>query len=295
MANDVPTSQSATAIRHKVGAAVVTALTDGYLPLHADAVPNASKDDLEPLYAHALVPQEDAVTCVNCFLLDWPDRRVLIDAGGKQAGFDTMGGAPGALAALGVDPASIDMLVMTHLHPDHAGGTYLDTGMPRFSNAELIVNDREVSFWRADDVVDREGNADDVRIARRTLDAYAERLTVFDDDAEIAPGLKARPLYGHTPGHTGYVLTSEGESLFIWADIVHMPPAQFGDPGNYIKLDVDPDMAVSTRRRVMAEAAASGEAICGMHLPFPGFGRVRKSAAPGIAYDFVPLPYNHDL
>ena len=293
--NTVPDQQIVSALRHKVGDVVVTAVADGYIPLGADAVPNASQTDLDPYYEHAMIAPKDFKTNVNCYVLDFPDRRVLIDAGGYQFSTKTMGRVPDVLTQIGVEPDSVDVLVMTHLHPDHAGGTYLDDGSARFPNARLILNEREIAFWRDDSQanIDREGDKGDFKIAHALLDAYADRTTAFSEESEVVPGMTSVPLYGHTPGHTGYHLKSKGEELLVWADIVHMPAMQLGNPDFYIKLDVTPEEAVATRKRTLEWVADEKLTICGMHLPFPGFGHLRRSAADGIEYEFVPLPYEY--
>ena len=290
----VPTQQVVGAQRRKVGDAVVTALSDGYINLGADAVPNGSPEELKPLFDSAFLDIENYRGAVNAYLVDFPDRRVLIDAGGEVAGFPTLGRLDENLEAIGVEPGSIDALVVTHLHPDHVGGAITADGAKAFPNAQMIVRNEEVNFWRDDSKVN-EGNKAFFQLARNVLDAYGEAsTTIFDGDVEVVPGLTARFLPGHTPGHTGYMLDSGNEQMLIWGDIVHIPPVQFAQPKYFIGFDVNPDEAVETRRKVMEMAEAEGMKVAGMHHLFPGFGNVAKGAGDD-EYRFVDAPFEYEL
>jgi glyoxylase-like metal-dependent hydrolase (beta-lactamase superfamily II) len=55
----------------------------------------------------------------------------------------------------------------------------------------------------------------------------AKRLETFDGPTEFLPGLRSVALPGHTAGHTGYLVESEGQRLLIWGDVVHVAAVQF--------------------------------------------------------------------
>jgi len=122
------------------------------------------------------------------------------------------------------------------------------------------------------------------------LTPYAEagRFKPFDGDTELVPGVRALASYGHTPGHTTYVIESKGQKLVLWGDLVHVAAVQFGEPSVAIKYDTDPKAAVAERRRAFAAAAREGCWVGAAHLAFPGLGHVR---AEGKAYVFVPANY----
>ncbi len=278
--------------RLRIGDAVVTALSDGYIDLGPQTVPGATADDLALLVASPYALEEGYRSSISAFLVESGGRRILIDAGGAQSGIGTLGRMQGVLAAIGVGPDTIDALVMTHLHPDHAGGAFDASGAAVFGHAEMILRVEEHAFWH-DDAPVNDGNRAYFDLARKAAGAYARggRLTLFDRDREVMPGLHAEFLPGHTPGHTGYRVESGGEALLIWGDIVHIPPVQMKRPGIGIAFDVEGAQAEATRRAVLERAASDRLKIAGMHLPFPAFGSVARD---GEGYRFLPAPYDHE-
>ena len=293
-AGEMPKMQVVGAQRRRVGDMVVTALSDGFIQLGPDAVPNGTAEELKPLFDSAFLEIDKYRGAVNAYLVDMPDRRVLIDAGGETAGFPTLGRLDENLKAIGVEPGSIDALVATHLHPDHVGGAVDAEGKSAFPNAQLVVRAEEASFWR-DDANMNDGNKNFFQLARTVLDAYGDaRTTLFDGDVEVLPGMMAQFLPGHTPGHTGYMLDSGGEQLLVWGDIVHIPPVQFAQPKYYVGFDVNPEQAVETRRKVMERAMSDRTKVAGMHHLFPGFGNV-AAGAEGEEYRFVEAPFEYEL
>src|SRR5436190_1472990 len=108
---------------------------------------------------------------------------------------------------------------------------------------------------------------------RQSPSASGRRPTARRRDAkgEVFPGVSAVPLYGHTPGHTGYRISSQGEQLLIWGDIVHMPDIQTQRPEVYMEPDVDGQAAIATRKRTMDMVASDRLLAAGIHMHFPGF------------------------
>ena len=112
-----------------------------------------------------------------------------------------------------------------------------------------------------------------VQLARASLTPYQGRITRLHG-SEAAPGITRVPLPGHTPGHSGYQITSAGESLLIWADVVHVPAIQPARPDLSVRFDADPTQAAATRQAILARAANERLAIAGSHLDFPAFCHV---------------------
>jgi glyoxylase-like metal-dependent hydrolase (beta-lactamase superfamily II) len=102
---------------------------------------------------------------------------------------------------------------------------------------------------------------------------------------EVVAGVTAVPLPGHTPGHTGFRITSGEKSLMMWTDVVHLPAIQFKQPEAGVAFDVDGDQARATRKRVLDEVASERSFIAGSHLEFPALGYVVRE---GAGYRFVP-------
>jgi glyoxylase-like metal-dependent hydrolase (beta-lactamase superfamily II) len=95
--------------------------------------------------------------------------------------------------------------------------------------------------------------------------------------------------YGHTPGHTVYVLESKGEKMFFWGDLIHIGAIQFIDPGATIGFDIDKSSALQ-RKKAYAHAAKEGHLIAAAHLSFPGIGRLRANKN-----QFIWLPVNYSI
>jgi glyoxylase-like metal-dependent hydrolase (beta-lactamase superfamily II) len=120
--------------------------------------------------------------------------------------------------------------------------------------------------------------------ARAVAKAYEKRRTAFSSETELFGALRSVPLLGHTPGHTGFIVSSDGETLLIWADIVHHATFRFAHPEWGPAFDVDSVVAVSSRKRAFDHAVYDGIMVTGMNLPFAGFGHVTQESG---SYRFV--------
>ena len=184
-------------------------------------------------------------------------------------------------------------MLLTHLHADHVAGLLGADGKPQFPNAEVRVDQAESDFWLS------EANAAKApkdfqsffKIARDSAAPYqaAGKWKPFSGAAELAPGIKAVPAIGHTPGHTAYQIESKGERLLILGDAVHSHAVQFARPEVAIEFDSDKKQAVATRKKLFAWAAKEKLLVSGMHLPFPGLGHIRSE---GKAFAWVPVEYS---
>ena len=278
--------------RRRVGEVVVTAINDGSLLVPMEVVQGIDEAERDRLY-HAAGRRPPFASAVNAFLLQWPGRTVLVDAGMGTQGRPALGKLPANLRASGAAPGEVDTLLMTHLHSDHVGGLLDEAGAPLFPNATVMVPELEMAFW-LDDAA-REAVPESWRgsfdLARRATAAYGGRLHRFTDPA-VAPGVTALPLPGHTPGHTGYEVRSGGESLVIWGDIVHLPEVQCARPDVTVAFDSDPAAAIASRRMLLERAVKEDLLITGMHLSFPGFCRIARA---GEGYAVQPQAWQYSL
>ncbi len=274
----------------QVGDITVTALNDGQFEVATALVIGPSAEESEALLRNSFRPVPPRVT-VSCFLLETPEQRVLIDTGTGGLYGAVLGHAGEKLAALGVSPGSIDTILLTHAHGDHLGGMLDADGAPVFDRAELLVHGIEAEYWASDDNRARapEASRPAFDVARRALAAFASRTRRIKDGETVLPGIIARHLPGHTPGHTGFMIASGADSLFMWADVVHLPGIQFARPDAGVAFDVDVSQARATRARVFDEAATDGLLVAGIHLDFPVFGHVLRR---GAAYAFEPVVWS---
>ncbi|TCU14841.1 glyoxylase-like metal-dependent hydrolase (beta-lactamase superfamily II) [Rhizobium sullae] len=278
-------AQVAGAIRRKVGSIEITALLDGYVEMPPELF-HAESSEAAKLAAAEFQPVTPRYSPVNAYLVNLGERLVLIDTGGADSQISTLGRLPEALAAAGVEPGQIDAVLLSHMHPDHIGGAVTASGERVFSNAELIVPEADFSYWYDDGYLSQ---APDFAkpfftLARKGASAYSERLTKISGDAVVFGTIKAVSLPGHTPGHVGYTIESDGEALFIWADAIHHAAYQFKRPDWSAAFDIDATAAAATRKKTLDRAAADRLLVAGMHLPFPGFGHVEREAE---GYHFV--------
>ncbi len=287
--------QQVPGIYHRqVGEITVTALNDGHLDAPLTTVRGIPTEEATAML-HAAFRPVPRRTAVNTFLIRAGGRTALVDTGCGGAMRPTVGFMPTNLAAAGVPAAEIDTVLMTHLHPDHFGGLANPDGTRRFPNAELVIHPEELAYWnddaqmmRVEDPAFRKMLFGD---ARAMLALYEGRVRPFTGD-EVFPGVVPVSLPGHTPGHSGYLVSSGAASLLIWGDIVHVQELQVPRPEVTMSVDVDPATMVTTRRRIFEQVAVDRQAIAGMHLHFPGLAHLARS---GDSYLLVPDPWTNDL
>lgn len=274
----------------KVGDAVVTALNDGQFDADISYVTGIPAAEAEAQLRGAFRALPPRIT-VSCFLLRMGGRTILIDSGAGGAMGTLLGATKSRLAALGVAPASVDTLLITHAHVDHVNGLLDDAGGALFPNADLFLHEAEAGFWLNKDVQAKAPEAMQMYfgIAQRALAPYAARTTLIKDGAALLPGVTAVFLPGHTPGHTGFRIASGDATLLIWGDIVHLPGLQFAKPLAGMAFDADGDLGRATRAKALDMVATDKILLAGMHHDFPTFGHVGRA---GGGYAFEPLVWS---
>jgi glyoxylase-like metal-dependent hydrolase (beta-lactamase superfamily II) len=226
-----------------------------------------------------LIEGPDGYVLVNfhCFLLRGGNQTVLIDTGwGPELGPPGAPKESGALMddleGLGVEPSDIDVVAFTHLHADHVGWNlvYEDEKIsPRFTNARYLVSEPDWAFFSA-----REENHPNIAQQAIPL-AEIGVLDTFQDGHSLTRFLTAEATPGHTPGHMSFVVQSSGERLYILGDLIHHPVIAHETDWVH-KFDADPEMAVSTRKRILDRLEHHGTAVAAGHLQHPSFGRFAR-------------------
>ena len=288
----VPSTQVLGIQHFRAGDGIVTALLDGHLDVGADVFSGLTAEDAERLLAAAYRGAGPVPMGVNAYVYRTATRTILIDAGGGTV-FPGLGALADTLAAAGIAPADVDAVLCTHLHPDHAGGLVGGDG-PAFPNAALMINEADVAFWTSAE--NRAAAPESFRgffdIAAQVVAAYGDRLSPFSGETELAGGVQAVPLPGHTPGHTGFQIGAGDTGLLVWGDIVHVEAFQLPQPTAAIGFDVDQAAAVATRQAILDRVVAERTRIAGTHLSFPGIGHVVRAAE---GYAFRPAAWTFDL
>jgi glyoxylase-like metal-dependent hydrolase (beta-lactamase superfamily II) len=275
----IPDRQAPAFYHRRIGDIMVTVLHDGYQDVAMSTVLGLPPEEAAAMLRVAFRPARR--TTVNTFLIRSGARTALVDTGCGTNAKPTVGFLMSNLAAAGVKPDEIDTILMTHLHPDHFGGLSTPEGERLFPNAEVKLHADEQAYWYDDAMMTKVADAARRQAffmnARQQLAAYRDRTSTFKS-GEVFPGVTAVPLPGHTPGHTGFMIASGGRSLLIWGDIVHVQELQVPRPETTMMVDVDPQRAIETRRRLFDQVAADRQAIAGMHLHFPALGYLTKLA-----------------
>jgi glyoxylase-like metal-dependent hydrolase (beta-lactamase superfamily II) len=204
----------------------------------------------------------------------------LVNTGSELILFDTGVSAQGIVAALadaGVTPDQIDTVVLTHMHGDHICGLMGEAG-PTFANARYVTGAAEHNHWSG---ANNEG-------FQKNVVPLNDRMTFIDDGGAVAPGVTAMLTAGHTPGHMGYMIESDGNQLMLIGDVANHPIWSVQNPDWEVRFDADKAAAAATRRRVFGMLAADRVPFIGYHMPFPALGYV---AAEGDGFRYVPASY----
>jgi glyoxylase-like metal-dependent hydrolase (beta-lactamase superfamily II) len=277
--------------RMKLGSFEVTALNDGIFKLPVDQLlqtPDAGLVIRRLQEAYLGIPVD---TSVNTYLIHTGEKLVMIDTGHAGQGGAPTGLMLAHLKASGYSPEQVDEIYITHFHGDHINGLTDKDGKPVFPNATVRADQRESGFWLGDASKAPEGARGSMANAQRVLKPYLEagRYKPFDGATELVKGVRAVPTYGHTPGHSIYVVQSGADKLVLWGDLMHVAAVQFKNPEVTIQFDSDPKAAAPQRMAQYKDAAAGGYFVGVTHVSFPGIGKLR---ADGSGYDWIPVNYS---
>ena len=258
--------------KYKVGAFEVCLLSEGQGTGKSSIFVGATPEMIQKC-----VPDGTFPNSCNVFLIRMPGKTILVDTGYGRNLFDNM-------KSLGVVPEQVDIVLLTHMHGDHIGGMLKD-GNVVFTKAELYLSKPEHDYWMSDEAKNPN--------ARKVIEAYQAKLKLFQPaeiDAKpniLFPGIQAVASYGHTPGHTSFMVVSGKEKLLIWGDLTHAMAIQMTYPQVAMTYDVNPDMAIAYRKKLLEYVAKNNIPIAGMHIAFPGMGKITKASAGG--YTYIPL------
>jgi glyoxylase-like metal-dependent hydrolase (beta-lactamase superfamily II) len=291
--NAVPQQQIPGVYHRRIGDIIVTAISDGFLDGSIEVLRNISQDAARQILTASFRPARR--TAVNAFLIYSAGRLALVDTGSGNYLLPTAGKVMANIKAAGVDPAGIDTVLLTHMHPDHSAGlTDMTTGKRYYPNAELAMHESEPAHWFDDTKMakgtEREKKAF-FQAGREQVTPYKDRWRLFRG-GEVFPGVTAIPRPGHTPGHTNFMINSGKEQLLIWGDTVHVPEIQTARPEVCMDFDTDKDLAADSRRKVFDMVATDRLLVTGMHLHFPGFSHLVRD---GSGYRLIPAAWEHAL
>jgi glyoxylase-like metal-dependent hydrolase (beta-lactamase superfamily II) len=278
--------------RLMVGDYEITVLLDGFFPIKPrETLAPLPKGKLDDLLSQS--HQGDLIlTSVNGFLINTGTKLILVDSGCGAFFGPSFGHLVENLKASGYSPDQVDEVEITHTHGDHLGGIVKD-GKAVFPHATVRVDQHDADFWL---------NLDNIKTAKiqmmKDMITWAvasvapykaiNQFKPFNGKTEIAPGITAVPSYGHTPGHTAYLIESQGKKLFLVGDLFHVEAVQFPSPSTSMVFDADPKESAEQRKKIFKEVSKEGYLLGAAHLPFPGIGHV---IAEKSGYRYLPIPY----
>ncbi len=283
--------------RYRVGDYELTQIVDGSftVPSLDGFVTNANKAAVNAALEAAYLPKDQLTIIFNPIVVNAGSKLVLIDTGYGAVGPKTAGQLQANMAAAGLDPKAIDVVVISHLHPDHINGLVGADGGLAFPNAEIKMPAPEVAYWMDDRNMSRAPAgqlADFFKNVRRVMGVVSGKVTKYEWDKEVAPGVTAIATVGHTPGHTSFVIGSGSGRLLVQSDVTNHPALFVRNPGWSAVFDIDGPKAIETRRKFYDMAVAEKALIAGFHYPFPSLGHVEKD---GTGYRLVPIAWNPSI
>src|ERR1700692_4901302 len=262
--------------RYKVGSYECTSINDGArsFPLPDTFVTNVKKEEALAAAEASYMPQGMVTVPFNPQLINTGSKLVLIDTGNGIANLEPTKGAVGRtlqnLAAACVDPKSIDIVLLSHLHPDHTNGILAADGSMAFPNAEIMVPAVDWKFWMSDEnAAKAESNTmmkNYFANVKKTFAGIESKVTQYEWDKEVAPGITSIAAPGHTPGHTAFAIASGNSRILIQSDVTNIPEFFLRNPDWHVVYDTDPDLAQTTRHKFYDMAAA--EKATGGGFPF---------------------------
>ena len=208
---------------------------------------------------------DSVLTPVNAFLVQTPNRIILVDTG--------IGGTSEHLMKqlndAGINPSKVDLILITHFHFDHIGGLTSSEGKKLFPNAIVRVSKAESDFWMRDTSLIPENLRDRAANIKAVMAPYVSTKSYlpFLPDENLGEGIKAISANGHTPGHTVYSFSSKGKELWCIGDLIHFGLVQFEHPSVGITFDSNGQMAICSRIDFFQRAAKAHIVLAGAHLP----------------------------
>ena len=225
----------------------------------------------------------------TCLYINTGQHRVLVDTGAGKLSPDTGKLLPN-LQKEGIASDDIDVVILTHAHPDHIGGNTSLEGRPVFPQARWAIRRDEWEFWtsqQAEKQLPEHGREMLIGIARKNLLPLREQLDLIDPEAEIVPGIRAIAAPGHTPGQMAIDISSQGEHLVYVSDIV-LHPLHLAEPTWCAAVDLLPEQTALTRGRILPKLAAEKTLVMAFHFSFPGLGHIVSREA-GFKWEPIPL------
>lgn len=279
--------------RFKLGNFEVTQILDGFVQNSGPHPNYGNNQTAEVVQAYATANRLPSTRFENTFtntIVNTGKELVLFDTGNGPERMPTAGKLLPLLDSAGIKPEQIDVVVLTHGHPDHIGGLVV-ASKPAFPNARYVFGEVEFEYWRKGESIAEARKANREQFMKVAV-PLGEKATFVKGEAEVVAGIRAIEASGHSPGHMAYHIESEGRRLLLWADVTNHYVMSLQQPEWHTGADHDKDGGVATRKRILDMVATDRIAAIGYHMPFPAVGFVEKT---GGSYRWLPASYQMNL
>jgi glyoxylase-like metal-dependent hydrolase (beta-lactamase superfamily II) len=279
-------SQAPAFYRFKIGSVEATVVTDGPMEIGAPEKTfiGPSAQDLGQMLTDHFLPADNIVLDQNALVINTGEKLALFETGMSSVKRSKdMGRLTENLKAAGIDPKDIDAVIPSHGHIDHIGGILAEDGSQNFPNAQIYISQTDLEYWTSEARIGTAGEGS-MRAARKNLLPNRDRILFYSDGKEVIPGVQAMHTPGHTLGHTCFVVTSGGKTLYVAGDLVHHEII-VEKPRMEDAFDTDRKLGIDTRLKTMDMLSAQRMLSIVYHLPWPGLGHFTKR---GDGYHFEP-------
>ncbi len=285
---------SATVNRFRLESLEVTTILDGTVVRDAVKPPfclDLSDEEIADLGTANRVPADRFEHPLVPTLVNTGQELVLFDVGFGEKGPSTETGLLRVrMAEAGYAPEDVDLVVFTHVHPDHILGVSVD-GAPAFPNARYAISQVEFDEWNSGARLPK-SRMENRQLFLDLIAPLADRMTFLSPGDAVARGITALDAYGHSPGHMMFMVGEGNKQVLLWADLANHYVFSLQVPDAKVFFDDDPDLAIATRRRVLDMVATDAIPVIGHHMPFPSLGYV---VPVGSSYRWEPASYQMRL
>lgn len=278
--------------RVTLGAFEVTTIMDGAVVLdgpHPIFGQNVEAAEVQALAAENGLPTEKMEISFTPVLVNTGSQLVLFDTGNGEGARPGRGNLRPQLAAAGYKPEDVDVVVITHFHPDHIGGL-MEGGAPAYPNATYVTGATEYDFWSAEDKLTG-GTERVAKITQSNVVPLRDQMKFIKPGDSVASGIDAVDAFGHTPGMIAYHIESEGKRLMLISDTANHFVVSMQRPDWHVRFDGDKEAAAASRKRILGMIAADKIPFTGYHMPFPALGYLE---AHGEGFHYVPETYQFE-